>query len=156
MENGIRTGTISSIDKKTGMACVYFEDSDEEVSELLPYANFGGEYKPPGIGEMVIVAELEDGSAVILGPYWDDQNPGNPEGQNRAYRKCLGGSSYVEYDVDTDTLIIKADKLRLVSPELKIESQKARVKSLEFEIDSQKTRITASDFGVISPKGDEG
>ena len=100
----VRIGVISSVDKKTGMARVYFPESDEEVTEFLPYANFGMEYQIPEIGSRVITADLSDGGAVILGRYWDEANPGNPDGADRLFHKRLGDKAYIDYDGHTLTI----------------------------------------------------
>lgn len=113
MGNGIRTGVVNHIDKKTGMASVYFPESDGEVTELLPYANFGREYLPPEIGSRVIVADLSDGGAVILGGYWDEVCHGNPKCEGRIFHKQLGDRAYIDYD--GKTLTIAAGKVVTLS-----------------------------------------
>lgn len=107
----VRIGIVSSIDKKTGMASVYFPGSDGEVTEMLPYANFGGQYQPPAIGSDVIVADLSDGGAVVLGSYWDADSPGVPAGT--VFHRKLDDKAYIDYD--GETLTIAAGKVDVVS-----------------------------------------
>ena len=56
-EDIVKIGRVSSIDYKTGMIQVLYEDlSDEDdVSDYLPYMTFNREYAPPEIGEFVVV-----------------------------------------------------------------------------------------------------
>lgn len=108
-DGGNRIGTISSADPETGMASVIFEDRDGEVTELLPYATFNGEYSPPQPGAKVIVAHLSNGGemGVILGTYWNERNAaGNPG----TFHKALGGKAYVNYK--DGVLTIAAEHIR--------------------------------------------
>ena len=94
---GNRIGTVSSVDPKTGMVSVLYEDRDGEVTELLPYATFNDEYKLPQLGAKVIVLHLSNGSemGIVLGTYWNERNAaGNPG----AYHKNIGDGAYFDYD----------------------------------------------------------
>lgn len=95
-DGGNRIGTVSSVDPETGMVSVIFEDRDDEVTELLPYATFNEEYKLPQPGAKVVVIHLSNGGemGIILGTYWNESNAaGNPG----TFHKDLGGGAYINY-----------------------------------------------------------
>ena len=95
-DGGNRIGTVSSIDPETGMVSVMFNDRDNEVTELLPYATFNDEYKLPQLGAKVVVLHLSNGGemGIILGTYWNEYNTaGNPG----TFHKDLGGGAYINY-----------------------------------------------------------
>ena len=73
-KGGNRIGTVSSFDKKTGMASVLYSDRDGDVTQMLPFATFNGEYKVPETGSKVLVVHLSNGSeiGIILGTYWNE------------------------------------------------------------------------------------
>lgn len=113
MDGGNRIGTVSSVDAKTGMVSVVYQDKDGEVTQLLPYATFNDEYKLPQIGAKVIVAHLSNGKemGVILGTYWNQANPGG--GNVGVYHKDLGGGAYLDYG--EGVLTIAAERVRIAS-----------------------------------------
>lgn len=95
-KGGNRIGTISSFDKETGMASVLYSDRDGDVTQLLPFATFNGEWKEPCAGEKVLVVHLSNGSemGVILGTYWNESNPAHGRG---IYHKELGNGAFFDY-----------------------------------------------------------
>ena len=73
MADIIRVGRVSSIDYVKGMISVFYEDKTAAVTAIMPtLAN--GEYRMPGIGEMVVVAHLSNGTSegIVLGTIWND------------------------------------------------------------------------------------
>lgn len=111
-QGNIRIGTVSSVDTKTGMVSVIYEDRDGEVTGLLPYATFNDEYKLPKIGAKVIVLHLSNGKemGIVLGTFWNEANIGKKGG---AYHKDIGEDAYLDYD--NKTLIIAAKHIHLIS-----------------------------------------
>ena len=110
----IRIGKISSVDKKTGMVSVLYEDRENEVTGMLPYFNYGDEYKPPKIGQMVLVAHISNGNvrAVVIGSYYNEANPPKvPEAD--WYKSIFGTEAFMRYDEATKTLRIKAENIVL-------------------------------------------
>lgn len=89
-EDIVKIGRVSSIDYKTGMIQVLYEDlSDEDdVSDYLPYMTFNREYAPPEIGEFVVVFGMSNGTSMgIVGPgFWNEANQ-PPESDPDVYRK---------------------------------------------------------------------
>ena len=89
-EDIVKIGRVSSIDYKTGMIQVLYEDlSDEDdVSDYLPYMTFNREYAPPEIGEFVVVFGMSNGTSMgIVGPgFWNEANQ-PPELDPDVYRK---------------------------------------------------------------------
>lgn len=63
----IRTGTVSSIDEEMGTMRVLFEEQDQTVTEMLPCLSHISSQGLPAIGSRVVVADLDNSSAVILG-----------------------------------------------------------------------------------------
>ncbi len=98
-----RIGTVSSTDAETGMVSVLYQDRDGEVTQMLPYATFNGEYKLPQIGDKVIVIHLSNGKemAVVLGTYWNKSHPARDPG---AYHKELGQGAYFNYSKEVLTI----------------------------------------------------
>lgn len=113
-KGGNRIGTISSFDKETGMASVLYSDRDGDVTQMLPFATFNGEYKMPETGSKVLVAHLSNGSemGIILGTYW---NEGNPAAGCGTYHKQLGDGASFDYDASTGVLNITAGHLEFKS-----------------------------------------
>ncbi len=113
-KGGNRIGTISSFDKKTGMASVLYSDRDGDVTQMLPFATFNGEYKIPETGSKVLVVHLSNGSemGIILGTYW---NEGNPAEGHSTYHKHLGDGASFDYDAGTGVLNISAKHLEFIS-----------------------------------------
>lgn len=109
-----RIGTVSSVDPKTGMVSVLYEDRDGAVTDLLPYATFNDEYKLPQQGAKVIVMHLSNGSemGIVLGTYWNESNAAGAPG---AYHKSLGKGASFCYD--GNVLTITAEHIRLVASE---------------------------------------
>lgn len=107
-----RIGTVSSTDAETGMVSVLYRDRDEEVTQMLPYATFNGEYKLPQVGDKVIVIHLSNGKemAVVLGTYW---NKSHPAGNPGAYHKELGEGAYFNYH--KEVLTIAAEHIQLTA-----------------------------------------
>lgn len=83
----LRTGRISSINYKTGMARVVYEDRDDVVTDEMPLLLFGFVYWMPRVGDPVLVAHMGNGleNGVILGRYYCAENV-PPEGKKDFYR----------------------------------------------------------------------
>ncbi len=109
-----RIGTVSSTDAETGMVSVLYRDRDGEVTQMLPYATFNGEYKLPQVGDKVIVIHLSNGKemAVVLGTYWNKNHPARNPG---AYHKELGERAYFNYH--RGVLTIAAEHIQLTATE---------------------------------------
>lgn len=103
---GHRIGTVSSVDKSTGMISVIYEDRGETTGDL-PFASFNDEYKPPKIGTKVIILQSSEGG-IALGGFWNEENPG-PDFSG-TYHKKIGKNAYIEYN--DGTLTIAADQIQ--------------------------------------------
>ncbi len=75
MEDIVRVGFISSMDKEKGMAQVYYPDRGS-TTELLHLFAMRGEYCPFDVGNQVVVLHLSNdtSSGIILGRFWGDEN----------------------------------------------------------------------------------
>lgn len=96
MADIIRVGRVSSIDYIKGMISVFYEDKTAAVTAIMPtLAN--GEYRMPGIGEMVVVAHLSNGTSegIVLGTIWNDIQVSEFTGQG-TYSKQLVDTCYVK------------------------------------------------------------
>lgn len=71
-----RVGYISSIDEKTGMVRVTYQDMDRSVTAEIPYFNHNGEYLMPKVNDLVIVVHMSNdpSMAVALGTFWNLEN----------------------------------------------------------------------------------
>lgn len=120
-QNEIRAGEVSSIDYKNGMIKVLYSDRDNDVTDSIPYLSMNDEYKMPRLGDMILVLHLSNGNAfgIALGTFWSDGN--KPYGgRKNLYRKELANcqdEAYFEYDANTKTLKIKAEKVTIISKE---------------------------------------
>lgn len=100
----IRIGQISSVDKAKGMAKVLYNDRDGAVTKMIPLFSFNGEYKPPQVGQYVLVVHLSNGSEAgcIMGTYWNEARP--PAEPEATWRKELGsqnGEAFLQYSGGT-------------------------------------------------------
>jgi len=134
----IRIGTVSSVDPETGMVQVMYQDRGREVTHPLPYATFNEEFRMPAPGARVLVAHLGSGGGmgVVLGTYW---NRNNPAGNPGLYHKDLGGGAFLDYD--GDTLTIAAEHVRVVSLSGGEGFQDFEAEALLRELDRYKSRI---------------
>lgn len=110
----IRVGKVSSVNKRTGMVSVLYEDKEDEVTGMLPYFSLGDEYKPPEIGDMVLVAHISNGNVrgVVIGRYFNEANM--PEDAEAYWFKSIErGESFMRYDKESKTLRIKAENIIL-------------------------------------------
>jgi phage baseplate assembly protein gpV len=100
----IRIGTVSSVELETGMVSVIYRDRDDEVTQFLPYATFNDEYKPPKIGEKVVVLHLSNGGemGIVLGTYWNEENKSKAQG---IYHKKIAENAYFNYDKGILTIL---------------------------------------------------
>lgn len=107
MEDIIRIGTVSSVDRKNGLVSVLYRDRDGKVTQPLPLLAPGGEYKMPGIGDKVLVAHLSNGGemGIVLGPFWNEENT---PGTEAAYCKQIAPGVAVEYNAETGVLSVTA------------------------------------------------
>ena len=96
------------------MASVLYSDRDGDVTQMLPFATFNGEYKIPEAGSKVLVVHLSNGSemGIILGTYWNEGNPASGRG---TYHKHLGDGASFCYDAGTGVLNITAGHLEFKS-----------------------------------------
>lgn len=116
MEDISRIGTVSKVNKKSGMVSVLYEDRSGKVTQLLPFLSFNDEYKMPKVGDKVSVMHLSNGMemAVVLGKYWNEANkPVDPED---TYRKQFDydGKAFMRYSEVTGELLIQAPKIKFV------------------------------------------
>ena len=173
MEDLIRQGIVSSINKKLGMARVTYPDRDDMVTDYLPILSVGGEFKMPKVGDKALVAHLSDGTeaGVILGSYWDGGNK-PPQGEGLYYYKDFGperGEAYVQYTSDrvvklsAATIVLQADTIELhgnlsvrggsatldaastevKSRELTVESGAVEVKSTGLTVDTENAVVNS-------------
>lgn len=95
-----RVGRISSINPKTGMARVTYEDRDDTVTDELPMLSFGFIFWMPRVGDPVLVLHMDNGSesGVILGRYYCAENV-PPEGKSEFFRQEFerGGESFLRH-----------------------------------------------------------
>lgn len=79
---GMRLAKISSVQKETGMVSIVFPDQDDSATDYMPYFAFAGEFLLPQAGDMVLMADLDNGvcSHIVLGGFWNKTNtPPDPE-----------------------------------------------------------------------------
>ncbi|MDM8298056.1 phage baseplate assembly protein V [Enterocloster aldenensis] len=76
MEDVIRVGLISTVDKEHGTAQVYYPDRGSVTGQLHLFA-FRAEFNPPEVGDQVVVVHLSNDTStgVILGRFWGDADP---------------------------------------------------------------------------------
>lgn len=100
MEDVIRVGLISTVDKEHGTAQVYYPDRDSVTGQLHLFA-FRAEFAPPAVGDQVVVVHLSNDTStgIILGRFWGNADP-PPSGVD--YQKeiapgvsgCVQGGTY--------------------------------------------------------------
>lgn len=100
--DGIRTGYVSSVNAAAGKIRVAYTDSATGDSAEMPYFSFGGIYKMPQKGQMVLCLHLSNGSSsgIVLGAFWNDVNIPPVSGENAfwmdlaagAFLKAVGGA----------------------------------------------------------------
>ena len=107
----IRIGRVSSIDYKKGMVSVYYEDKTASVTALLPMLS-NGEYKMPGIGELVLVAHLSNGTTqgIVIGTIWNDEQVPKVNGAGE-YIKSLSGETYIKASTSDITFQIPSGSI---------------------------------------------
>ena len=97
----LRIGQVSSVDRQKGMAKILYNDRDGAVTKMIPLFSFDGEYKPPKVGQYVLVGHLSNGTEAgcVMGTYWNETRP--PTEPDVTWRKELGtenGEAYLKYD----------------------------------------------------------
>lgn len=109
----IRIGTVSAVDKDTGMVSVVYQDQDDGTTGYLPYFSPGDEYKPPAVNDMVLVAHLSNGTTrgIVIGKFWNKAN--KPPVPDTGWYKKLSEKSSMRYEKESDTLYITAPKIVL-------------------------------------------
>lgn len=149
-DGGNRIGTVSSVDAKTGMVSVIFNDRDNEVTELLPYATFNEEYKLPQIGAKVVVLHLSNGGemGIILGTYWNEYNAAGDPG---TFHKDLGGGAYINYK--DGVLTVAAEHTIIASLDGGETYQEVEVEKLLQKVHDHEKRIAALEKAVGVGKG---
>ena len=72
----LRIGKVSTVNYKTGMVSVIYEEESNAVTAKMPCLSFNGEYKMPKVDDYVAVAYLSNGSSIglILGSFWNETN----------------------------------------------------------------------------------
>ncbi len=135
MNDGIRIGTISSINYNAGTARVVYSDRSSSVTREIPFLSF--EYNMPEVGDKVLVLHLSNGAeaGIIIGRPWSEKNK-PPEGGAGIYRKDFSRTSdkaMFRYDDKTGTLNIKAPMIvfNTDAGNTSIESLLARLTALE-------------------------
>lgn len=101
MQN-IRVGYVSSVNAAAGTIRVAYGSSADGDSDEMPYFSFGGIYKMPSKGQMVLSLHMENGSSsgIVLGMFWNGKNPPPVSGDNAfwmdlaagAFLKAMGGN----------------------------------------------------------------
>nr|DAM58262.1 MAG TPA: baseplate assembly protein V [Caudoviricetes sp.] len=149
-DGGNRIGTVSSVDAKTGMVSVIFNDRDNEVTELLPYATFNEEYKLPQIGAKVVVLHLNNGGemGIILGTYWNEYNAAGDPG---TFHKDLGGGAYINYK--DGVLTVAAEHTIIASLDGGETYQEVEAEKLLQKVHDHEKRIAALEKAVGVGKG---
>lgn len=71
----LRIGKVSTVNYKTGMISVIYEEENNAVTAKMPCLSFNGEYKMPKADDYVAVAYLSNGSSIglILGSFWNEK-----------------------------------------------------------------------------------
>lgn len=120
----LRIGRISSINYADGTARVTYRDKDGCTTPEFPFLDWG--WRPPKIGEQVLVAHLSNSTArgVILGPIWygrggledrlplaADSSPMREELNRWEYSHDIAGPG-MEYDHKEKTMLRNAAGLR--------------------------------------------
>ena len=95
-KNLIRIGRISGINKETGMVRVVYKDKNSTTSEL-PVFNFGGEYKMPQVGQLVLVLHLSNDSStgIVMGSFWNKTNKPKASEYQKDFKE---GKAYEKYE----------------------------------------------------------
>lgn len=102
MEDVIRVGLISTVDKEHGTAQVYYPDRGSVTGQLHLFA-FRAEFNPPEVGDQVVVVHLSNDTStgVILGRFWGDADP--PPSVDYQKEMASGISAHVQGAVYTLT-----------------------------------------------------
>lgn len=100
--DSIRVGTVSSVNAAAGTVKVFYEDRGDGATGDMPYASFGGMYKMPKKGDMVVVLHLENGASagIVMGGFWNGTNKPPISGETAfwmdlaagAFIKAMGGN----------------------------------------------------------------
>ncbi len=159
----IRVGRVSSINYKTGMARVTYEDKDEAVTSEFPMLNFNDEYRMPKVGQTVMVAHMSNGSSrgVILGTVWNQAyNPA--ETGAGLYRKDLSrkkDAAYIRYDDKTGEYLVKVanmhlngiNKTQLDGPVLEIAANiSILIQTESMQADVAEVLVTGGETGTVN------
>ncbi|MCD8294686.1 MAG: hypothetical protein LUE27_05560 [Clostridia bacterium] len=146
MDAAIRLGKISTVNYPEGKARVTYEDRDQAVTKELPFLAWM--YRPPKIGDLVIVACFANGNiaGVILGPIYSTANVPyeGAEDKSRIELHNTANEAAVSYDATKRTLTVRAPKMEFEGYGY---DDKALVTLEEInqalaDIDDVKTRIT--------------
>ncbi len=110
----LRIGKVSTVNYKTGMVSVIYEEESNAVTAKMPCLSFNGEYKMPKADDYVAVAYLSNGSSIglILGSFWNETNKPQHSGKG-VYFKELSPEAYILFE--NNTLTIKAPNIKVVS-----------------------------------------
>lgn len=113
----LRIGKVSTVNYKTGMVSVIYEEENNAVTAKMPCFSFNGEYKMPKADDYVAVAYLSNGSSIglILGSFWNEKNKPKHPGKG-VYHKEIAPNAYIHYDKDTLTLYAPNVKVITKSP----------------------------------------
>jgi phage baseplate assembly protein gpV len=92
--DGIRIGLVSSVNAAAGKVRVAYTDSATGDSAEMPYFSFGGIYKMPQKGQMVLCLHLSNGSSsgIVLGMFWNDVNKPPVSGENDFWMDLAAGA----------------------------------------------------------------
>lgn len=109
IKNVIRIGRVNSIDEKSGMVRVLFDDKDDLVSDWLPLFSF--EYSMPKVGEQVLCIFLLNGiqqGFCLRGFFSDIDKP--PVQDKDIYFKKFDDDTSIQYNKKTKEFLIKSAK----------------------------------------------
>lgn len=93
--DGIRIGTVSSVNYAAGTVSVAYQDRGDGGTDEMPYFAFGGQYRMPKKDQMVLVLHLANGSSmgVVMGLIWNNQNKPPVSGADAFWMDLAAGAA---------------------------------------------------------------
>lgn len=108
--DAIRIGVVSAVDADTGMVSVIYEDRDNETTGYLPYFSPGEEYAPPKLQDKVLVVYGKK-QGIVIGKFWNKENVPDAHADGCSWHKRIADKAFMNYDIESDTLTIKAPNI---------------------------------------------